>query len=253
MADIYGNDRDAFHNIKTSHTEDKKVSSDETFSIAKVFFYVFIGLLITTVIAVIGGAIYRALPPEQGAKAYLALSLIGGVGMIIDAFIINMTVFKGKGKVLPAMIIFCILTGLMLSGLTVVFDGAILGAAFGITCLIFLLMSLIGFLSKGNLSPLLIVAMGIIMGSGLLALGNWIYMLVTGTSFQVLYWAVSFGIFAFIILVTIVDLWQMKKIAEQGALSGNVALYCAFHIYVDFINIFLRILYYLAIIFGKRR
>ena len=121
---------------------------------------------------------------------------------------------------------------------------------------LFILMpsvGLIAFLSKGNMAPLLIVIMGLAIGIGVLSLVHWIYAIATGTIVNGLYLGISIAIFALLMFVTIYDMWRIKEITEQGAMSKNVALYSAFIIYVDFINIFIRILYFLLIILSKSK
>jgi len=54
-------------------------------------------------------------------------------------------------------------------------------------------------------------------------------------------------------LITIFDVWRVKKIAQRGEQTNNVALFCAFNLYVDFIYIFIRVLSFVASIYGRRR
>ena len=137
--------------------------------------------------------------------------------------------------------------------LALVIPWEIIGMAFGITALTFLVMSLIAFLTKGNMAPIVIVIIGLAIGAGTLALFNWIFALITGQVIETLYWIVEFAVFALILFVTIFDLWRIKKIAENGAMDNNIALYCAFVMYTDFINVFIRILYFLLIIFARKK
>ena len=78
-------------------------------------------------------------------------------------------------------------------------------------------------------------------------------MLATGTTFNGLYWLITIAIFVLIMLVTFVDLYRMKKIADSGQMSNNMSLYFAFIMYTDFINIFIRVLYFLIIIYSKAK
>jgi hypothetical protein len=119
--------------------------------------------------------------------------------------------------------------------------------AFGITAGVFLLMGLIATFTRGNLAPLGMMGFGLILGAGVIALVNWFI----GSS--TLYWIVSFAIFAALMFITMFDIWNIKKITENGAGDRNISYYCAFIMYVDFINIFIRILLYLVIIFGKSK
>ena len=63
------------------------------------------------------------------------------------------------------------------------------------------------------------------------------------------YWITDFVIFGIIFVITAIDINRVKKIAEMGGFSSNtnLAIYCAYTLYVDFINIFLRVLYYVMV------
>lgn len=260
--DIEKNDREAFHGsgvANSSSASSTAVASSSALSIAKVFLYMFFGLLITTVVAFgVGAIVYYNLQSTidvsgeiELSQAYLIALIASAVALLIDVLVINFLMSKNKSIIVPG-IIYTVLIGVLFSMLVIVIDWRLLGMALGITALAFLLMGGIAFLSKGNLAPLLVMAIGLFVGAGLLALVNWIYMLATGLAIETIYWIVEFAIFAAIMFVTIFDLWNIKKIADAGAMTKNVSLYCAFRIYVDFINIFIRILYYLAIITGKK-
>ena len=61
------------------------------------------------------------------------------------------------------------------------------------------------------------------------------------------YYAVSVGIVVVMMLFIAYDVNRMVAIADQGITTNNVALYCAFSLYGDFISLFLRILMILMI------
>ena len=111
-------------------------------------------------------------------------------------------------------------------------------------------MALIAFLSKGNLSGLAITGIGLLIGALMLSLVNWIMWLVSPATWSVLYIAIQFIVLAAVMLITIYDMWRIKKIAERGEMNTNVELYCAFTLYVDFIYIFIRIV---SVILASRR
>ena len=234
-----------------------KKSNKTALSIAKVFLYMFAFIMVTAVTAfgVGAGLFYGLIVPQnpQTASVYFGLIISSAILLLIDTVVINFVLLRGKHSILIPAIIYSVLVGILFSGFTIFVDWEIIGMAFGITSLIFLLMSLIAFSTKSNLSPLLIVAFGILAGVGILALFSWIMALATGTIFNALFFAIEVGIFAFIMIVALVDLWRLKQIAEMGEMSENIALYCAFTMYTDFISIFIRVLYFLIIIYGKSK
>ena len=77
--------------------------------------------------------------------------------------------------------------------------------------------------------------MGLLIGSIFLSLINWFI------GSDQLGWIVTFASFGAIMLITAFDVWRIRRISESGQASKNLALYCAFNIYIDFIYMFMRI------------
>ena len=257
MVDITERDREAFHTENKPRSEEQQKSSNTVLSIGKVFLYMFVGLLITTLVAFgVGAIMYYQIGVLENADSvpiYLGVLIASAIALLVDMLIINFVVLRGRRSVLVPGIIYCALVGILFSVLTIVIPWEIVGMAFGITALVFLVMSAIAFISKGNMSPILIVIIGLAIGAGFLSLFNFLFALATGTVIESLYWIVEFAIFALILFITIFDLWRIKKIAENGGMDNNLALYCAFVMYTDFINVFIRILYFLLIIFARSK
>ena len=227
-------------------------------SFVKIFAYMFMYLAITAVVAFAGGfALYSALNNAKATgndvaisniiTAYYGLMIASAITLIILVFVINFVVIRGKHSVLVPSIIYAVLVGVLFSSLTIFIDWRIIGSAFGITCGVFGRMTLIALFTKGNMSPLLMLGFGLIIGSGIIALVNFFMRSST------LYWVVSFAIFAAIMFISMFDIWNIKKICERGAMDKNLSYYCAFNMYVDFINIFIRVLYFLVLIYGKSK
>ncbi len=223
--------------------------SSGTLSFAKIFFYMFIGLALTTGVAFGVGAIlvYKCPDVQTFRNVYLGLMIGSGIALILMTFIINLVFLRGKHSILVPAIIYCLLMGTLLSSFTIFIDWRLLGMAFGITSGVFLLMTLLAVFTKGNMSPLAMLGIGLLMGSGILILVN---LLVRSST---LYWVISFAVFAAMIFITIFDIWNIKKITERGEMSTNLELYCAFTLYVDFIYILIRVIYFLLLIYGKSK
>lgn len=229
----------------------EKVSSG-ALSFAKVFLYMFIGLAITTVVAfTVGGinvaAINNGADENLVASVYLGLLIASAISLFILMLIIQFVSLRGKHSILVPAILYATVMGVLLSSFALFIDWRILGTAFGITSGVFLLMTLIAWVTKGNLSPLLTLGMGLFIGALILSLVNWLI------GSEMIMWIVSFVIFAAIMFITMFDIWNIKKIAEKGAMSNNLALYCAFTLYVDFIYILIRVIYFLLIIFASKK
>ena len=249
-------DRDYFNN-NGSGVKAKKLhpvrddASKGILSFAKVFLYMFIYIAITAAVAfglgfVIAYSYMKSGGAEQVLNIYLGVLIGSAIAMLIMMPVINFVILRGKHSVLVPSIIYSVLVGVLFSSLTIFIDWRIIGMAFGITAGVFLLMSLIAMFTKGNMAPLAMMAFGLFIGAGILALVNWL------VGSETLYWIVSFAIFAALMFITMFDIWRAKKITENGQADRNISFYLAFNMYVDFINIFIRILYFLIIIFGRR-
>ena len=251
-----------FSNGTKSQQAPVSVSSSKF--IGKVFLYTAGALLITAIVAAVIGIIFStAITPKynytefvldvEKMKPYIGLligSLIAYFPLIIWIHVVS---FRGKGNLVVPFVLYAIVMGVLISSFTMFVPIPVIAISFGITCGVFGILSLIGLTAKKDLSFLGLVALGILLGAMFIALFNIIWSLVFPGSFQMLYWIVSYGIFFAMMLITIVDVWRVKKIAQQGENTNNVALYCAFNLYVDFIYIFIRVLLIVASVYGRNK
>ena len=238
---------------------------EATFSLVKVFGYMFAGLLITTIVMLGLGGLFRHLfgigdafaeqapdfSNDDALMALLIVMIVSFVGLIIMSFVVPMVLHRGRHSILVPSIIYSVLMGASLSTLAIFIPWYLLGVTFGITAVIFGLLSLIALLSKGRLNGLAIVAIGLISGAMLISLFLWILSLFMNVTW--LFWVVSLAVFAGMMLITIWDVARIKRIAEEGAMSNNLSLYCAYILYNDFIYIFLRVLRILLIVVAKTK
>ena len=232
-------------------------------SIAKVFSYMFFGLLITTAIAIGLGILFQrvllanastdleARIQETGALILLIALIVAFIGIIVLSIVVPIVAIRNRHSVLVPAIIYCVLMGVVLSTLVIFIDWFVLGLTFGITAGIFGLMALIALLSKSRLNGLAIAAIGLFVGAGILALVMWILM-IAGVEITTLYWAISLITFAAVMLITIWDMARIKAIAERGEMNPNVSLYCAYVLYNDFIIIFLRLLRFVLLATSRK-
>ena len=239
--------------------------------LTRVFGIMFLCLFITTAVAAGLGygiqAIIRATPgydptapldtlPSNILTVFLITVLVSAVGLIVMSFVLPIVFARGKHNILVPMIIYVVLMGILLSLFTFLFDWIILVEAFGITTLIFGLMAFLGYVSKGKLTGIGFILLGLIMGAAVLSLVNWLMIIIGGIKQEniMLSWIVSLIVFAFLMLVTLYDVYRIKKIAENGAKQdNNLVYYCAYILYSDFIALLIRVVYFLALIMGKRK
>ena len=239
--------------------------------LSKVFGLMFICLLITTAVAaglgygiqalILNSASYDPTAPLETLPSniltvFLIMVFVSAIGLIVMSFVLPITFARGKHNIFVPLMIYVVLMGILLSLFTFLFDWLILVEAFGITTLIFGLMAFLGYISKGKLTGIGFILLGLMIGALALSLINWMMILIGGIKEQniMISWIVSLIVFAFLMLVTLYDVYRIKKIAEAGAThDNNLTYYCAYILYSDFIAILIRVVYYLAIFTGGRR
>jgi len=223
--------------------EEAKAAGGSKF-LAFIFGYVALGLLITAGMSALASYLFTSVwPIMANPELYLGVIIGAAVLQIVLILWITFGVLRHGGNMAIPFLLYSLCMGVLLSALTLTIDPYILGETFGITCLVFLIMALVGYFSKANLSSLIFVGMGLLLGSIALSLFN----IFIGS--DTIGWIVTFAAFGAIMLITAFDMWRIKKIIEQGAMSNNLAMYCAFSLYVDFVYMFIRI----AIILSRIR
>jgi FtsH-binding integral membrane protein len=249
-------------------TANKKVS---TKFLAVVFGYMFIGLLITAA-AALGFAGFVVLNPALSDGSYsltdLGTTVVLGVGIAsiiaawIDSFVISIISARtGKapwiGFVLYAVFLGFAISLIFLAGV----DFVTVGEAFGLTALCFGIMFLIGYFSPVDLSPFAFVAFALMVGLILVSLFFFVYyLLLLGSgawaaadqSLFLFDYIVSIVIIVIAMLITGYDANRMGQMVEKGVTNRNIALFCAFSLYCDFITLFVNILYVLLIAKNRR-
>ena len=217
--------------------------------VGAVFLYTFIALAITAVVCglcsfLLHKAVFSSTASDEALNTFIIILLVSLV-LYIPVLIWSRIAIARNGKTMGAAYMFySIIMGVLLSTFTAFIDFYTVAVSFGLTCLAFGGMSLIAWCSKRNLSNLALIGSGLLMGAMIIWLFYWIFSLITLSAFADMYinMIISYAVFAAIILITIVDLNNVKRIAMNGGAENNVALMCALNLYVDFIYIFIRII-----------
>lgn len=206
----------------------------ESFSLSKVFGWFGLGILVTFVVAL--GLFY--LIPVLGITPdmYVGLTIGASILMIVETFVLNWRVIKNHKSAVGPFFVYAISMGILMSSIIMVADAKIILLSLGTTALVFGLLALFGWTSKKNLNSMGSIAAMTIMGTLIISLFN----IFIGSS--TLYWIISMVTFGAIMLFTAVDIWRIRRVVESGYGTSNLAIYCAFQLYIDFIYIFMRII-----------
>lgn len=241
----------------------------------QIFLYFGLGILLTGVVSLLTSWIFGSIWPmstigddgviyieETSMMAYSVLLVVSAIALLIVSFVITFKSLKGSGSILVPYILYSVIMGIMLSSLSFfIGDAYIIGCALLITAVLFVGMAGIGYLTHNKLATWTKVLLGfsiavilltllnlVIIPFGLLG-GNW-------ALFEAsiwLYLLVEVVMLVFILIMVAVDMARIRTIAEHGAGSKNLALYCALNLYSDFISLFIYILRFLLVIVASSR
>jgi len=206
---------------------------------SKIFLWMFIGLAIT-----FGIGYYASVNENMLYNIFSRYYFILIIAEIV--VVIWLSARIRKMKPITAKILFCLysfLTGLTFSSIFVVFEITSIMLVFGITALIFLIFALLGYFTKIDLSKLSVYLFMGLLGVIICSLIN---MFIGSNTFDL-----GITIIALIIFIAYVayDIQIIKRNLYNIIEEDNLAIYGAFQLYLDFINLFLRLLR----LFGKSR
>lgn len=215
----------------------------------RVYGWMSLGLLLTTIVAFI------TLSSETVLRLVFGNMLVFWglvIGQLILVFSVNRAINRlSSGAGLVLFLVYSALNGVTLSIIFLAYELGTILLAFGTTTLIFIILTIVGLTTKEDLTkwgPILFVGLlGIILASVV----NFFF------ASTALDWIVTYvGILIFLGLI-VYDSNMIKKATHAAVLQGNggqevlngIAVIGALRLYLDFINLFLRILRVL----GRRR
>lgn len=224
---------------------------------AKVFVYMFSGLALTALIALIGAS-----SPDFTYFVYENYGMYQIVFLVQLAVVIGFSLAARKAKAglsRALFFIYSILTGFTLAFFLTLFDVGSIAMTFGVTALTFGGMALWGYKTKRDLRPIGVAGRMLLIGAIIASLLNMLLYLVapgTATLFDML---MNYVVLAIFIGLTAYDFQKIRLMAQEAGvyysgqenaqLRESIAINGALMLYLDFINIFIRLL----AIMGKRR
>lgn len=213
--------------------QDYQYVNETNNSITKTFFRMFLGLLVTAITAI---ATYRT-----GLYITIASGVSYAVLAIIEVAVVLIFSFMFR-KLSPTMVTFLFYAYALINGITMgtifaVYDMETIGFAFLTTALLFGGLALYGYTTKRDITRLgtifsvalivgLIVSIiNLFIGSSMISIAlDWIMLLVFCG-------------------LTVYDLNKIKYMQNYvDCDSEKLYVYCAMELYLDFINIFIRLL-----------
>lgn len=207
----------------------------------KTFFWMFLGLL--------GTAIISAYTYYSGLCFNLISDGYWGGILILELLVVILfsLFFRKLSPVAVGILYFAysMINGITLSTIFAIFELNSIIYLFIISSLIFAVLGFIGYKTNKDLSKFGTYLMVFLIAGLILSIINLFF--VKSTGFDLLLdWVILLVFFG----VTVYDINKIKELQVDPSLnSDKIHIYCAMQLYLDFINIFLRILS----IFGKKR
>ena len=206
---------------------------------SKIFFWMFIGLAIT-----FGIGYYVSINENMLYNVFSKYYIF----LIIAELVVVIWLSARIRKMQPttAKLLFCaysFLTGLTFSSIFVVYKMTSIVMVFGITSLIFLIFALIGYFTKLDLTKIGTYLFMVLLGVIICTIIN---MFVGSETFDLALTIVCLIVF---IVYVAYDINIIKRNLYAIEEDDNLAIYGALQLYLDFINIFLRLLQ----LFGRSR
>jgi FtsH-binding integral membrane protein len=214
--------------------------------LVKVFTWMAIALGFTALMAfvIFFGFVSGVIP----ANIFTGLMIGSGITLLVSYFWFLFGSFRrGQGNPTIPFFLYSGAMGVILSTLPFVYSIELIGTSFGISALVFGIFAYYGATTKTSLLGVGQFAFVAFIGLILLSISN---IFIGSASID---WLISFGIFGVVLLFVAYQVWYVKQISDSGDITTAQAMFLAFSLYVSFINIFLRVLRYLAIARGGRR
>jgi FtsH-binding integral membrane protein len=220
--------------------------SDSKAFLARVYLYFGFGLLVTGLVSILLSYIFTIGLPisdESNAGFYMGILIASLIALLVVSIAMNFMVLRGKGAV-PAFFIYSSLMGIALSPLVLFTQSAsLLGTTFLATSLLFFLMCAAGYFIKNRALSIVVGLLTGLMIAGLFLYIMNIFVVFSGSTaeFQTIYLLIEFVFLGIMALMSLVDMARIKRISENGVNAGesNLAAYCAYILYTDFVNLFL--------------
>ena len=217
-----------------------------TSPLVKVFAWMAVALGVTAAMAL--GVFFGFTSGIIPIESVNGLMIGSGIILLISYFWFLFGSFRrGQGDPTIPFFLYSGAMGVILSTLPFVYSIELIGTAFGISAFVFGAFAYYGATTKTSLLGVGQFAFVGFIGLILLSVVN---LFVGSMSID---WFISFGIFGVVLLLVAYQVWIVKQISQTGEITKSQAMYMAFSLYISFINIFLRILRFIAVSRGGRR
>ncbi len=217
-----------------------------TSPLVKVFAWMAVALGVTALMAL--GVFFAFASGLISDDLFAGLMIGSAIVLLISYFWFLFGSFRrGQGDPTIPFFLYSGAMGVVLSTLPFAYSIELIGTSFGISAFVFGAFAYYGATTKTSLLGVGQFAFVGFIGLILLSVVN---LFLGSVSID---WFISFGIFGVVLLLVAYQVWMVKQISQTGDVTRSQAMYMAFSLYISFINIFLRILRFIAVSRGGRR
>ena len=217
-----------------------------TSPLVKVFAWMAVALGVTALMAL--GVFFAFASGLISDDLFAGLMIGSAIVLLISYFWFLFGSFRrGQGDPTIPFFLYSGAMGVVLSTLPFAYSIELIGTSFGISAFVFGAFAYYGATTKTSLLGVGQFAFVGFIGLILLSVVN---LFLGSVSIE---WFISFGIFGVVLLLVAYQVWMVKQISQTGDVTRSQAMYMAFSLYISFINIFLRILRFIAVSRGGRR
>lgn len=215
--------------------ENQAVNTFGTSFFTKTFGWMFLGLLITAITSIAVAAV-----PAFRDFVFGSVYVYYGIILTELAVVFFFSARASKmsfGGALFSYLLYAFLNGVTISYIFFFYNYTVIISAFAAAALMFGLFAIYGTITKKDLSS---VGSMLIMGLIGILVASLINVFIASTALD---WIITYAGIAIFLALTAYDIQKIKKISMSGeAVHSNLAIVMALEIYLDFINIFLRML-----------
>lgn len=209
--------------------------------ITRSFIVMFVSLLITAFVATIVAVnenLFYGMINSYGLLIFIEFAVVIGASFAV----------RKKNAVIAGILytIYTVINGMTFSFIFYVYDLGSVQEIFIMTALLFGVMAVVGATTKMDLSKIGGISIMLLLGALMVTFANLLFLHSTGLNL-----VLDYLIVAIFVGLTAYDTQKMKKMARNTVSSdvNTIAIFCGMELYLDFINLFIRLL----AIFGKRR
>ena len=238
----------------------KNSASSSRVFLARVFFYFGIQLLFTALLTFGLAYLFDYIFPfsntsSSGTIFYIVMLVVSCIGMIVSLVVINKKVLVNRKGGIVSLLFYSLFNALLFATLSFyIGDKNIIAMAFLITSVTFIIMCVFGLMIKKAYGWLIGVALGLIFGASIIYLINTFLLpfILFGNaslieSYLSMYYIAEWFVLIYASIITIIDVFRIKKLSQNQNLDNSLALYSSLMLYQDFIMILVRIVYILLV------